>query len=75
MFDFTEKVVMVTGSIGNLGSVVARAFQSSGAKLALVDRGEDRLKQAFPDLVGSPDYLLVNCADLMDENEGRDLCN
>lgn len=69
MFDFTEKVVMVTGSIGNLGSVVARAFQSSGAKLALVDRGEDRLKQAFPDLVGSPDYLLVNCADLMDENE------
>ena len=60
---------MVTGSIGNLGSVVARAFQSSGAKLALVDRGEDRLKQAFPDLVGSPDYLLVNCADLMDENE------
>jgi NAD(P)-dependent dehydrogenase (short-subunit alcohol dehydrogenase family) len=69
VFDFTEKVVMVTGSIGNLGSVVARAFQSSGAKLALVDRGEDRLKKAFPDLVGSPDYLLVNCADLMDENE------
>jgi NAD(P)-dependent dehydrogenase (short-subunit alcohol dehydrogenase family) len=35
--------------------------------LALVDRGEQRLRQAFPDLVGSPDYLLVNCADLMDE--------
>lgn len=68
MFNFTNQVVMVTGAIGNLGVVLARSFQASGAKLALVDRGEDRLRQAFPDLVPSPDYLLVNCADLMDED-------
>lgn len=68
MFDFTNKVVMITGAIGNLGTVLARTFQASNAKLALIDRGEDRLKQTFPDLVGSPDYLLVNCADLMNEN-------
>ena len=67
MSDFTNKVVMVTGASGNLGSVLARTFQASGAKLALVDHGEDRLRQTFPDLVSSPDYLLVNCADLMDE--------
>lgn len=67
MFNFSNQVVMVTGAIGNLGVVLARSFQASGAKLALVDRGEDRLRQAFPDLVPSPDYLLVNCADLMDE--------
>ena len=67
MDNFTNKVVMITGSVGNLGSVVARSFQSAGAKLALVDRGEDRLKAAFPDLVSEADYLLVNCADLMDE--------
>ncbi len=67
MFDFTNKVVMVTGAIGNLGAVLARTFQASHAKLVLIDRGEDRLKQTFPDLVGSPDYLLVNCADLMNE--------
>lgn len=68
MFDFTNKVVMITGANGNLGTVLARTFQASHAKLALIDRGEDRLKQTFPDLVGSPDYLLVNCADLMNEN-------
>ena len=68
MFDFTNKVVMITGAIGNLGTVLARTFQASHAKLALIDRGEDRLKQTFPDLVGSPDYLLINCADLMNEN-------
>jgi NAD(P)-dependent dehydrogenase (short-subunit alcohol dehydrogenase family) len=67
MFDFSNKTVMVSGAIGNLGVVLAQAFQASGAKLALIDRGEDRLRQAFPDLVGLPDYLLVNCADLMDE--------
>ena len=68
MFNFANKVVMVTGAIGNLGVVLAQAFRSSEAKLALVDRGEDRLRQAFPDLEGLPDYLLVNCADLMDED-------
>jgi len=67
MFDFSNKIVMVSGAIGNLGVVLAQTFQTSGAKLALVDRGEDRLREAFPDLVGLPDYLLVNCADLMDE--------
>lgn len=68
MFDFTNKVVMITGAIGNLGTVLARTFQASHAKLALIDRGEDRLKQTFADLVGSPDYLLINCADLMNAN-------
>jgi NAD(P)-dependent dehydrogenase (short-subunit alcohol dehydrogenase family) len=67
MFDFSNKVVMVTGATGNLGASLAQAFQTSQAKLALVDRGEHRLKQTFPDLLDSPDYLLVNCADLMDE--------
>ena len=67
MFNFTNQVVMVTGAIGNLGVVIARSFQESQAKLVLVDRGGDRLRQTFPDLVPSPDYLLVNCTDLMDE--------
>jgi len=67
MNKFTNKVVMITGSAGNLGSVVARSFQAADAKLALVDRGEDRLKAVFPDLVSNANYLLVNCADLMDE--------
>ncbi len=67
MVDFTNQVVMISGAVGNLGQVVARSFQACGAKLALVDRGEDRLKETFPDLVNSADYLLVNCADLMDE--------
>jgi NAD(P)-dependent dehydrogenase (short-subunit alcohol dehydrogenase family) len=67
MFDFTNKIVMVTGASGNLGFVLAMAFQASRAKLALVDRGKEKLQQLYPDFINSPDYLMVNCADLMDE--------
>lgn len=67
MFNFANKVVMVTGAVGNLGAVLARRFQASDAKLALVDHGEERLQQEFSDLIGFPNFLLVNCADLLDE--------
>ena len=48
MFDFTDRVVIVTGAAGNLGSAVARAFQATGANLVLVDRKPDRLPSLFP---------------------------
>ncbi len=64
MFDFSNRVVMVTGAAGNLGGAVARAFQVAGAKLVLVDRAADRLPSLFPDLVDSPNHLLATSVDL-----------
>lgn len=66
MFDFSNQVVIVTGATGNLGGAVARAFQTAGAKLTLVDRATDRLQQVFPDLVSSPDHFLANSVDVTD---------
>ena len=66
MFDFSDRVVMVTGAAGNLGRAVARAFQAAGAKLVLVDRAADRLQPLFPDLVDSPNYFLVTSVDMTD---------
>jgi len=66
MSDFSERTVIITGAAGNLGSAVAKAFQAAGAKLALVDRATDRLPRIFPDLVGSPDHLLIPSVDLTD---------
>ena len=66
MFDFSDRVVMVTGAVGNLGSAVARAFQAAGAKLVLVDRAADRLQRLFPDLVDSPNYFLATSVDMTD---------
>lgn len=64
MFDFSERVVIVTGAAGNLGSAVARAFQAAGARLVLVDRAADRLPRLFPDWVDSPNHFLATSVDL-----------
>ena len=67
MVDFSERVVIVTGAAGNLGSAVARAFQAAGARLVLVDRRAERLPRLFPELDGSPDHFLATSVDLTDE--------
>jgi NAD(P)-dependent dehydrogenase (short-subunit alcohol dehydrogenase family) len=60
------KVVIITGSVGNLGLATARSMQAAGAKTVLVDRSEDRLRQSYPDLVNSPNHFLAGGVDLSD---------
>ena len=64
MTKFKDKVVMVTGASGNLGSAVTRAFEATGAKLALIDRHPELLEKAFPSLVRQPERCLAEDADL-----------
>jgi len=66
MFDFTNRVVVVSGASGNLGQAVARAFHAAGASLVLLDRASDRLPELFPKLAGSPDHLLIGSVDATD---------
>ena len=69
MFDFTGKVVMITGGSGNLGIAVTRAFHGAGAKLAIIERTKGDLEKMFPDLVNSPNCFMSGCADLTDIEE------
>jgi NAD(P)-dependent dehydrogenase (short-subunit alcohol dehydrogenase family) len=66
MFDFSNRVVVVTGAAGNLGAAVVWAFQQARAKLALVDRAPGRLRQLFPALADSPDHFLAHSVDVTD---------
>ena len=66
MFDFSDRVVVMTGAAGNLGSAVARAFGSAGANLTLVDRADGRLQRLFPDMGDSSNYFFANSVDLTD---------
>ena len=59
MFDFSEKVVLITGAAGNLGQKVAELFHRAGAKLCLVDLVEDRLQDVYGDHVDSINTLLI----------------
>jgi NAD(P)-dependent dehydrogenase (short-subunit alcohol dehydrogenase family) len=63
MYDYSGKVVMVTGAAGNLGRVVARFFLEAGANAALVDRDQGRLKPLFDGLVPADCYHLVEGVD------------
>jgi NAD(P)-dependent dehydrogenase (short-subunit alcohol dehydrogenase family) len=64
MFDFTDQVAIVTGAAGNLGSAVARAFQNAGARLVLIDRRQELIQEAFPELLDNPDGIISAVADL-----------
>jgi NAD(P)-dependent dehydrogenase (short-subunit alcohol dehydrogenase family) len=59
------KVIIVTGSVGNLGLATAQVLQRVGAKTVLVDRSNERLQENFPDLVNSPDHFLAGGVDLV----------
>lgn len=63
-FDFTGKVVLITGATGALGQVVVRQFQAAGATLALCAREDAPLHQQFADLALDPQHLLVGGIDL-----------
>lgn len=67
MLSFSQQVVLITGSVGNLGRAVAHAFQKNGAHTVLLDRSADRLHHAYADLVMPHDHLLLGGVDLAHE--------
>jgi NAD(P)-dependent dehydrogenase (short-subunit alcohol dehydrogenase family) len=66
MSDFKDKVVMITGAAGNLGSATARAFLQGGARLVLVDLRQERLEERFGDLQ-EEDAVFFAGVDLTDD--------
>ena len=64
MNDFSDKVVVITGAAGNLGSAVVRAFEAQGASLVLLDRNAGRLQEIFPVISRLKKHLLVDEVDM-----------
>src|SRR6266700_4577492 len=59
-----EQVVIITGAVGNLGAATARAFHMADDNTVLVDRSQDKLRDAFSSIASSPDHLLAGGVDL-----------
>ncbi len=70
-WDFTRKVVLVTGATGALGRVVARQFYEAGATLALVGRDARLLDELFADLALSDNHLLLGGLDLTNPDDAE----
>ncbi|BFZ09310.1 hypothetical protein BsWGS_12349 [Bradybaena similaris] len=69
--DFSNKVVIVTGSNAGLGEAMAILFASRGAKVTLCGRDQSRLKSVWGKLVkisgGHEDRFLTVAGDLNDQ--------
>jgi NAD(P)-dependent dehydrogenase (short-subunit alcohol dehydrogenase family) len=66
MSSLTDKVIIVTGAMGNLGHAVARRVQAQGGKTILVDRSSDRLQKTYGELKDSTRHWLAGNIDMTD---------
>lgn len=60
-----SKTVMITGAAGALGRATVAAFLEEDTQLVLVDRSQDLLREAFPDLAAQGRHL-PHVADVTD---------
>ncbi len=61
--DVKDKIVVVTGAAGGLGSATTRVFLEAGAKVALLDVAEDRAQELAAELGGNAKAFGVNTLD------------
>ena len=66
MSSLKDKVVIITGAVGNLGRAVAERVQAQGGKTVLVDRSNERLREAYGELKGSAQHWLAGDIDMTD---------
>lgn len=62
--DLKDKVVVVAGATGGVGSAVAKEFAKRGAKLVLLGRNEEKLKELLADLGEGSRYYTVDFSDV-----------
>jgi NAD(P)-dependent dehydrogenase (short-subunit alcohol dehydrogenase family) len=63
-YDFRDKVIVVTGGAGGIGSALCLRFAAGGARLVVVDIDEARAKRTAADLPGAG-HVGLGC-DLLD---------
>ena len=49
MFDLKDKVVLITGATGGIGSVIAKKMKMAGAVVVVTGRSDEKLNESFDD--------------------------
>lgn len=69
MFDLKDKVAVLTGATGTLGTSIAKSLALSGVKLALIARNEDFLKSSVEELSNYSNDLMFCKVDVLKKEE------
>ena len=59
--DFKDKVAVITGGAGGIGSAMARAALDAGMRVAIADISQDMLDTALAELGGGERLMAVRC--------------
>ena len=65
---FTDRVILVTGAAGGLGSAIVKKFTDEGAKAAMLDRNDEVLEKAVAKLGLRADQVFCLAADITSED-------
>jgi len=66
-YDYKNKVILITGGAGGIGSHLAREFSAQGARMILLDLDQKRLDSVISELDGNDNLGIA--LDLTDRNE------
>lgn len=76
MFDLTDKCALVTGASGGIGSAIAKAFATQGAKVVLSGTRQDALEAVAAEIEAfAPGKAIVIAANLSDPKDIERLVN
>ncbi len=73
MYNFENKIVMVSGAAGNLGTVVAQTFLNYSANLILIDHKEGRLEHRFPQVSNTDHHQFFEGIDVTEPDTMRQI--
>jgi NAD(P)-dependent dehydrogenase (short-subunit alcohol dehydrogenase family) len=66
MFEVTDKVIVITGGTGVLGSSIAKSLHKAGARVVILGRSPDKLRYTLESLENK-EKVIGFCCDVLDE--------
>lgn len=68
MDEMKDKVVVVTGGAGNLGTAAVKRFYAAGARVAVIDRERQIVESVFGEEMPEGEYCMYVAGNLLDES-------
>ena len=71
LFDVSEKIVVVTGGLGQIGAEFVKEFHRRGSKVAVVARtvNEERIKKVLGAELAASDYITAYAVDIQNKSQ------